>query len=117
MPPYPARKYTRDYEWNPEASKQVFTKFKTDYEGLHGPIGDVPFHHFRLVYSSWVQNSRERGRFEAFEHALDVAELAYEGLLSLEDRSWIDFWRKKIENLSRNQAQRVETLKRKRSNP
>ena len=114
--PYPARKYTRPHEWDADASKEVYEKFKTDYEGLHGPIGDVVFNHFKLLYSSWVQNSRERGRFEAFEYALDVAELAYEGLLSVEDRNWIVFRRKKIVQLSLNQVQRNEILKRKRSN-
>ena len=116
IPPYPGHKYTRPHEWNVETSKEVFAKFKTDYEGLHGPIGDVVFNHFKLLYSSWVQNSRERGRFEAFEYALDVAELAYEGLLSIEDRNWIVFRRKKIVQLSLNQVQRNEILKRKRSN-
>ena len=59
-PPYPAQKFTRESEWNPYSSKKVFQKFKADFEKLHcSPIDDVAFSHFKLVYTSWAQNSRE----------------------------------------------------------
>ena len=108
---YPVRLYTRDYEWNQRDSKQVFEKFKTDFETLHAPIGDAALRHFKKSYGSWAQNCRERGRFEAFDYALTLAERAYEHELCLQDMRWFKEQREKIGTYAFNQ------LKRKRSNP
>ena len=103
--------YTRDYQWNQQISKQVFEKFKTEFEDLYAPIGDAALRHFKKAYGSWAQNCRERGRFEAFDYALTLAERAYEDELLLEDMKWFKQQREKIGTYAINQ------LKRKRSNP
>ena len=108
---YPVRLYTRDYAWNQRDSKQVFEKFKTDFETLHAPIGDAALRHFKKAYGTWAQNCRERGRFEAFDYALTLAERAYEDELCQQDMRWFKEQREKIGTYAHNQ------LKRKRSNP
>ena len=93
-----------------------FKKFQADFKQLHSaPIGDNNFGHFKISHSPWVQNCRERGRFEAFNYALQIADHAYGAGLSLEDRDWVLNQQRKIVQMARNQVERVETLKRKRS--
>ena len=108
---YPTRLYTRDYEWNQRDSEQVFEKFKTDFETLHAPIGDAALRHFKKAYGTWAQNCRERGRFEAFDYALTLAERAYEQDLCQQEMRWFTEQREKIGTYAYNQ------LKRKRSKP
>ena len=112
---YPTRLYTRDYEWNQRDSEQVFEKFKTNFETLHAPIGDAALRHFKKAYGTWAQNCRERGRFEAFDYALRIAEHAYGDRLSYNDRRWILNQYHKINQQAHNQAVRATTGKHKSS--
>ena len=56
-PPFPARIYTREYEWDSEFSQGIFSKFNHDFEDLHGAsIGEVPIDLFKQSFATWMQN-------------------------------------------------------------
>ena len=76
-------------------------------------VHSAPLKLLRRFYESWVQNGRGQGRFEAFEHGLNMITHDYHGILTQADLEWIAEQHKKILNLVENQSTRSARKRRK----
>ena len=113
-PVFPARTHTSADQWDSKSAKRIYHTFTLDFENITDhAVYSAPLKLLRRVYESWVQNGRGQGRFEAFEHGLNMIAYDYHGTLTPADLEWIKEQRKKVLSLVDNQSTRAARKKRK----